>query len=202
MHIDTVLLKVVSRCNLDCSYCYVYHMGDESWRSLPKRMSKATQSLVVAELGALMRAQKRSFSVVLHGGEPLLLGPLHLEALFAALRAELGSSCGISIQTNGLLITKRILDACTRFDVSLSVSLDGPPNVHDRFRHGHGQQRSSHSKVMAGLEILKAHSNASRLFSGVLAVVDPRSDPDAVSGFALRGISDNRGLPRRMGASH
>ena len=71
MYIDTVLLKVASRCNLDCSYCYVYHMGDESWRSLPKRMSKETQALVVAELGSLMRAQSRPFSVVLHGGEKL-----------------------------------------------------------------------------------------------------------------------------------
>ena len=33
MFIDTVLLKVASRCNLDCSYCYVYNMGDEAWRA-------------------------------------------------------------------------------------------------------------------------------------------------------------------------
>ena len=36
--IDTVLLKVASRCNLDCSYCYVYHMGDDGWRYQPKLM--------------------------------------------------------------------------------------------------------------------------------------------------------------------
>jgi uncharacterized protein len=179
MHIDTVLLKVASRCNLDCSYCYVYHMGDDSWRRLPKRMAAETQALVASELGALMRAQARPFSVVLHGGEPLLVGLPRLEGLFGALRAELGALCGISIQTNGVLITEAFLDLCARFDVTISVSLDGPPEIHDRFRVDL-RQRPTHAKVVAGLETLKAHRYSERLFSGVLAVVDPRSDPDAV----------------------
>ncbi len=179
MHVDTVLLKVVSRCNLDCSYCYVYHMGDESWRTLPKRMAANTQALVAQELGALMLAQGRPFSVVLHGGEPLLLGLLRLEGLFTALRASLGEGCGISIQTNGVLITDAILDLCLRFDVTLSVSLDGPPAVHDRFRVDL-RRRSTHARVLAGVERLKAHRAATRLFSGVLCVVDPTSDPDTI----------------------
>ena len=33
------ILKVHSRCNLSCSYCYVYEMADQGWRGLPKRMS-------------------------------------------------------------------------------------------------------------------------------------------------------------------
>ena len=179
MHIDTVLLKVASRCNLDCGYCYVYHLGDESWRSQPKRMSEATLTLAAAELGELMRRQGRPFSLVLHGGEPLLLGLARLKCLFSALRRELGSACGIGVQTNGVLITDLILDVCARFDVTLSVSLDGPPEVHDRFRVDL-RKRSTHTKVLAGLEVLKTHPQSSQLFSGVLAVVDPTSDPNAV----------------------
>ena len=26
------ILKVHSRCNLSCSYCYVYEMADQAWR--------------------------------------------------------------------------------------------------------------------------------------------------------------------------
>lgn len=151
-------------------------------------MKGDTRDLVVAELGALMRAQGRPFSVVLHGGEPLLLGIPGLESLFAGLRRELGSACGIGIQTNGTLITTSILDLCARFDVTISVSLDGPPEIHDRFRVDL-RQRSTHQKVLAGLELLKEHSQATRLFSGVLAVVDPSSDPDAVYDyFAKLGV--------------
>jgi uncharacterized protein len=179
MHVDTVLLKVASRCNLDCSYCYVYHMGDESWRTLPKRLAAGTQALVAAELGALMRAQGRPFSIVLHGGEPLLLGLPRIKSLLTALRGALGETCGISIQTNGVLISDAILDLCVEYDVTLSVSLDGPPPVHDRFRVDL-RQRSTHAKVVAGLQRLQAHPAAERLFSGLLCVVDPTSDPEAV----------------------
>ncbi|RUX10536.1 radical SAM protein [Mesorhizobium sp. M8A.F.Ca.ET.059.01.1.1] len=179
MHIDTVLLKVASRCNLDCSYCYVFHMGDEGWRAQPKRMSEETQVLVGTRLQELRDAQGRPFSVVLHGGEPLLLGVRGLGSLLKMLREALGAECGISIQTNGVLLNPDILDLCAGHRVGLSVSLDGPAEVHDRFRIDHGG-RPSHARVLAGIEVLRAHRDAATLFSGVLAVVDPATSPDTV----------------------
>ena len=92
MHIDTILLKVVSRCNLDCSYCYVFNMGDELWRTLPKRMSAVTESAVAEQLGALLKDQARPFSIVLHGGEPLLLGASRLRRLFRGYARPLASN--------------------------------------------------------------------------------------------------------------
>jgi uncharacterized protein len=179
MFIDTVLLKVASRCNLDCSYCYVYNMGDETWRSLPKRMSPETERAVATGLGALLRSQERDFSVVLHGGEPLLLGAPRLRSLLSSLRAQLGFTCGISIQTNGVLITRAILDICVEHEVSLSVSVDGPAEVHDRFRVDR-VGKASHAAVETGIRALQDHPDSERLFSGILAVVDPRTSPDAI----------------------
>lgn len=179
MRIDTVLLKVASSCNLDCSYCYVYHMGDESWRGQPKRLSAVTQASVTQALSALLRSQVLPFSVVLHGGEPLLLGASRLNSLLKELRSDLGPSCGVSIQTNGVLISEAILDVCADHDVTLSVSLDGPADIHDRFRTDRSK-RPSQAKVLAGIATLRSHKQAERLFSGVLAVIDPSSDPDVV----------------------
>ena len=179
MHVDTVLLKVASRCNLDCSYCYVYHMGDESWRALPKRMSDLTRNAVSRRLGALERAQGRPFSIVLHGGEPLLLGQAGLEGLLTELRDQISPSCGISIQTNGVLLTNDILDVLAAHGASVSVSLDGPAEVHDRFRVDR-RGLPSHAAVTAGISKLKAHASSKALFSGLLAVVNPTSCPDEV----------------------
>ena len=179
MRVDTVLLKVASRCNLDCSYCYVYNMGDESWRAMPKRMTLETQALVATQLRRLYLAQSHPFAVVLHGGEPLLLGVERLQTLLETLRAELPPACPISIQTNGVLIEPQVLDLCAAFDVSLSVSLDGPAAVHDKHRidlRGH----PSHARVVEGLVHLQRHTAAAALFSGVLAVVDPTSDPSDI----------------------
>lgn len=179
MHVDTVLLKVASRCNLDCSYCYVFHMGDEGWRVQPKRMSEETQNLIGMRLRELRDAQGRPFSVVLHGGEPLLLGATGLGALLSMLRRALGTECGISIQTNGVLLDKDVLDLCAEQRVGISVSLDGPAEIHDRFRIDRAG-RPSHTRVVAGIEALRAHPDALNLFSGVLAVVDPATSPDMV----------------------
>ena len=79
--IDTILLKTASRCNIACSYCYVYQLGDQGWRRQPPTMSPSTIDAIVGRLDELRQAQDRDFAVVLHGGEPLLLG----EALLARL---------------------------------------------------------------------------------------------------------------------
>jgi uncharacterized protein len=182
VRIDTVLLKVASRCNLNCSYCYVYNMGDEAWKSLPKRMRSETQERVIQQLGELYRWQDHPFAVVLHGGEPLLIGPRRLDELLGRLRSVLPPPCSVSIQTNGVLITDEILDICEGHGVGLSVSLDGPAEVHDSCRVDR-RDRPTHAAVVAGIETLKRHSAAQQLFSGVLAVVDPASSPAVVYAY-------------------
>lgn len=182
MFIDTVLIKVASRCNLDCQYCYIYHLGDETWRSLPKRIAPELGDEVALELADLVAAQGRPLSVVLHGGEPLLLGSDRLSRLFKSLRDVLPRECGISVQTNGVLLSPSILDIMAEYEVSLSISLDGPANVHDLHRVDR-EGRPTHRAVMDGLRTLTSHPSGAKLFSGVLAVVDPDSDPDAVYGF-------------------
>jgi uncharacterized protein len=182
VRIDTVLLKVASRCNLNCSYCYVYNMGDEAWRTMPKRMRPDTQERVIAQLGALYRHQDHPFAVVLHGGEPLLIGAKRLAELLEGLRAVLPTSCSISVQTNGVLITEEILDICARFGVGVSVSIDGPAHIHDCNRVDRRDQ-PSHAGVVAGIQRLQRHPAAHSLFSGVLAVVDPASSPAEVYGY-------------------
>ena len=66
--IDTVLLKVASRCNIDCAYCYVYHLGDLGWSRQPKRMSRQTCAAVAEALCDLAYSDGQQFAVVLHGG--------------------------------------------------------------------------------------------------------------------------------------
>lgn len=174
--LDTVLLKVASRCNLDCSYCYVYHMGDGAWRSQPKMMSLSVIDKLGEALGEQYRLQKSPFSVVLHGGEPLNLGARRLAVLCSAIRRALPPACSIHLQTNGLLLADEVIDVLVQFEVGISVSLDGPQKIHDRFRKDH-KQRGSYSRVERAIARLVGRDDARPLFSGVLCVVDPGSDP-------------------------
>ena len=177
--IDTVLLKAASRCNLNCTYCYVYNMGDEGWRSQPKRMSAEVIDAIIDQLGALAAAQSRALSVVMHGGEPLMLGLEAMTRLVAGLNGALPKGCGVHVQTNGVLLTERFIELFATYDVGISISYDGPGTVHDRSRLDK-RGRGSHQRVLAAIERLRAHPAGPRLFSGVLAVVDPASDPRMV----------------------
>ncbi|MDH3598486.1 MAG: radical SAM protein, partial [Candidatus Tectomicrobia bacterium] len=182
VEIDTVLIKPVSRCNLNCRYCYVYHMGDANWTRLPKLMSSETMSATVKALTLLAQAQLRRFAVVLHGGEPLMLGSDRLAYLLAALRNALPAEYPFSIQTNGTLITDDILDICAQYHTSLGVSIDGPLPIHNRHRIDH-QSEGTYERVLEGILKLSNHPGAQFLYAGLLAVIDPTSDPYEVYHF-------------------
>ena len=182
VQIDTVLLKVASRCNIDCTYCYVYKLGDFGWSRQPKLMSQETSTAIADQLSQLAYLHGHSFAIVLHGGEPLLLGKGGLEHLVIKLRNALPSRYSIGIQTNGTLLTTEIVELCYASDVTISLSLDGPRHVHDRNRVGF-DSTGTFDRVLAGLDILRSHPFADQVFAGILAVVDPTSDPSEVYSF-------------------
>jgi uncharacterized protein len=167
---------------LDCSYCYVYNLGDEGWKSQPRRMTDAVMSAVIEQLGALSQFQTRPLSVVLHGGEPLLLGIGATERFVDGLKSSLRADAGLHLQTNAVLLTDKFIDVFDRYDVGISISLDGPAELHDRNRRDR-RGDGSHESVVAGVARLVAHPARERLFSGLLAVVDPTSDPIEVYEF-------------------
>ena len=185
--LDTVLIKVASRCNINCSYCYVYNMGDDNWTRMEKFMSPEIILEVAKSLQQLARRQTKAFSIVLHGGEPFLLGEKKLEFLLGTLRNALPEEFPISIQTNGILITEKILDICSTYHTSVAVSLDGPEEVNDKYRVSHKNTGTYH-QVLKGIELLKAHNDSTFLNAGLLAVIDVESDPGEVYNF-FRGMA-------------
>ena len=176
MPIDTVLVKAASRCNLNCSYCYVYNMADDGWRLQPKRLSAASIEKIIDGLAALAEVQETPFSVVLHGGEPLLLGLELTTSLITGLRTRLRPHHGLHVQTNGILLDADFLDLFADNDVGVSISFDGPAEVHDAYRVDR-RGKGSHGRVMAAIKRLRAHPAGARMLTGVLAVCQSASDP-------------------------
>lgn len=180
--LDTVLIKIASRCNINCSYCYVYNMGDDNWKQLQKFMSPETISALCDSLKDFVNNQKKCFSVVLHGGEPFLLGAKKLDYLLGKLREVLPEKYPISIQTNGILITNEILDICSRYRGSVAVSIDGPEHIHNKYRVTHNDT-GTFKEVIDGFNILTEHPDATFLNAGLLAVIDPLSDASEIYHF-------------------
>jgi uncharacterized protein len=182
MKLDTILIKVASRCNINCKYCYVYNLGDEGWTTMPAQISLETIEAISERLGDLTNEEQHPFATVLHGGEPFLLGPMKLRLVLRSLRSRLPQEYPIGIQTNGILITQRILDICSEMRATISVSLDGPRAIHDRDRIGHDGS-GTYDKVIRGLELLQSHKDRDFLFTGILSVVDPQTNPAEIYYF-------------------
>lgn len=146
---------------------------------MPTLISRETINALSNAIKIFAAQQSEPFATVLHGGEPLMMGARRLEFLLVALRDSLPSNYPISMQTNGMLLTQEIADICSRYRVSVSVSIDGPKPVNDRFRVGK-KGESTHDSVIAGIEVLRRHPDAGFLYAGLLSVIDPACDPKDV----------------------
>ena len=185
--LDTVLVKTASRCNIDCSYCYVYQGPDATWRLQPKRMRRHVVEAICERLIEQAGRQETGFAVVLHGGEPLLLGFDELAALLRSLRACLSPDRHpISIQTNGTLLSRNLLDLLAETRTSVSVSIDGPPEANDLARLDH-RGRSTYAATIRGIRLLASHHESEFLFAGTLSVIQPAVRPRLVYEF-LKGL--------------
>jgi uncharacterized protein len=170
------ILKVHSRCNLSCTYCYVYEMADQGWPHLPRRMDTAIAATVADRIGEHARAHDLpSVDVILHGGEPLLAGRDLLARLVTATRAAAGPGVTVQagIQTNAVGLSHAYLALFDELGIQVGVSLDGAPEAHDRHRR-FASGRGSYSAVSAGLHRLGQFPH---LFSGLLCTIDLRNDP-------------------------
>ena len=170
------IVKVHSRCDLACDYCYVYEMADQSWRDRPRAMSEETALLAARRIGEHARAHGlTAVSLILHGGEPLLAGPGLITRLAAATRAAAGPSTvvNVSVQTNGVGLSDAYLRLFDAIGVRVGVSMDGDISAHDRHRR-FPSGRGSYTAVIAALTRLQYYPN---LFSGLLCTIDLSNNP-------------------------
>jgi uncharacterized protein len=175
------ILKVHSRCDLACDHCYVYEHADQSWRKRPRQIAPE----VVAQAGARIAEHARQHRlpevhVVLHGGEPLLVGAQRLSAVARSLRAAIEPACALDlrIHTNGVRLNREFCEVFLAERIKVGVSLDGDQaanDLHRRFADG----RSSHALAVRGIDLLR-QDRYRECYAGLLCTIDVRSDPLAV----------------------
>ena len=142
-----VIAKFTRLCNLRCVYCH-------DWRSGPgQTMPFAVQSALFRNL--LACPDHAAVDVVWHGGEPTLLGKHEFHRILALQRwyGLPGQRINNIVQTNGTRLTPEWVELLKRYRFRVGVSLDGPPEVHDRSRPSVGGRATS-MDVKRGLRLL------------------------------------------------
>lgn len=176
--LNEFIVKIASRCNLNCSYCYVYNKGDLTWKERPAIMSNTTFQILMERIRHHCHLSgQKLVSITFHGGEPCLVGPEQLDLWCALARRMMNGVAGIRfyIQTNGTLLNPAWLDVFRKHDVQVGISMDGPRELHNVYRLDHAG-RGSYDAVAQGLRLLR---EANMPFS-ILSVIQLGSDPLAI----------------------
>jgi uncharacterized protein len=171
MPITAIILKLASRCNLNCSYCYLYNHEDKTYLDKPKLISDRIFDATLDRISkyCLHMGPGASMALVFHGGEPTMIGHKRFDELATRAKDKLGPKlAGLAMQTNGVLVSEDWAEVLKRQGIHVGVSLDGDADVHDITRVDH-RGRGSHARAVRGIQILEKHGVESR----ILCVVNP-----------------------------
>lgn len=154
--LGTLVLEIAQTCNLRCAYCYAGggSYGGEA-RVMPPELARRAARFLVESSG-----DRESVTLVLFGGEPLL----NLAALKAAVTEAEGAAQAagkdlvVSLTTNGTRFTPAALEFLRAHRIDVSISIDGPADVHDaNRRYSRTNGAGTYADVVAGLKMLRAH---------------------------------------------
>ena len=161
--LTTMVLNVTNQCNLSCEYCYEYgedKIVDTENGKQPKFMSEQTArdsvDFMLKESGTNPIAH-----VTFFGGETLLNFPvLQKTIVYARQRAaELGKQVDFSLTTNGTLLKPDVIEFLAENRVGVTISIDGPKEVQDKFRVFHNGTGSYDVVAPKIKELLKRHTS-------------------------------------------
>ncbi|WP_267405480.1 MULTISPECIES: radical SAM protein [unclassified Chryseobacterium] len=171
--VTSFVLKVASRCNLNCSYCYMYNLGDKTYLKQPKFMSMDTIRIFAQKLSRYGTENSlKSFQIVFHGGEPLLYPKEFYRESIKIFRELLNNSYfDFVIQTNGVGLDEEWYDLFNELNIRVGISMDGPKEYHNKYRVFHNG-KGSYDDVQQAIEL-----GLNKGMHGVLSVVNLNITP-------------------------
>jgi len=180
-----VLVKLASRCNINCTYCYWFRDA-EVYRKPAILTVEAEQAFCDRLAAHIEEFGLTFFSLVFHGGEPLLFPKRRFVELQEKLREiEQQTGCVISraICTNAILVDTEWADILRTYEVRVGVSLDGPAEINDRHRVDHKGQ-GTHAGTLAGIACLRDAG----IEPGLISVCNPATDPEAIMRYVVEEL--------------
>jgi uncharacterized protein len=126
-----LLVKPYLGCNLNCAYCYEREYRKRKKPSTRKPRLDYDLEAVFKKMEEFKNSQQ-SPQMVLHGGEPLVMGKEDIRKILKKMKELTGHS---GIQTNGFLIDDDFIQIFKECNTSVGLSYDGPGEL-SRFRPG------------------------------------------------------------------
>jgi uncharacterized protein len=203
--LQSLVMNLTNQCNLACTYCYEF--GEDKVATpegKPKFMDIETAK---ASVDFLLKESegRKSIHITFFGGETLMNFPLLKEVVaYASDRAASeGRFIDFSLTTNATLLTPAIIQFLSDNSIGVTVSMDGPPELHDKLRvfaNGRGSYDIIEPRVKALIQGHRTRPITARvtLTNGVTDVVRIYRHLKNELGFAEVGFAPVTTSPDRL----
>ncbi len=135
-------LGVTKVCNMRCKYCYVPEINKNQYKEVEQKAIQGTKDLIEK----LKNEKEQIGNVVLHGAESTVLSPAAISKIVdMIIEVKFQPKRRVSIQTNGIALTKDYLLKLDKNKLKIGFSIDGFEKLHNINRP------NSYYKAMANL---------------------------------------------------
>jgi uncharacterized protein len=154
-------------CNLDCHYCY--YLKKEHLYPKVKSFRMPDDILEEYIVQHIEASPEEMIRFSWHGGEPTVLGLDYFRKIVALQRKHQPSGQHIAngMQTNGILLDEEWCRFLAEEGFAVGLSLDGPQEMHDRYRVTK-DQKPTFKQTMHAYELLRKH----QVYCDILCVVN------------------------------
>lgn len=150
----TMVKPAGALCNLDCPYCFYLHKTELLGHAPNARIDDSLLEQHVRQYIEASTGEEVVFSW--QGGEPTVMGLPFFEKVVAlqAKYRKSGQRIENDLQTNGVLLDESWVAFLKRHDFVVGLSIDGPRELHDRYRYTKGGA-PTFDKVMRAARLLR-----------------------------------------------
>jgi len=153
--IHVVAKPIGPACNLNCEYCFYL---EKQALFGPGEQYAMSEEVLSAFITKYVTSQPTPFvEFVWQGGEPTLLGLDFFKTVIELQRPYIKQkTITNSLQTNGTMLTDEWCRFLKQHNFMVGISIDGPKEVHDRYRHDRSG-KGTFDQAMRGLKLLQKH---------------------------------------------
>ena len=153
------VIYIDGRCNMHCGFCCHAAMD-----------ARKTPIMPAEKWGSIFRKAQSLLHLTVTGGEPFIRKD------FVEIIDKIILSCGVprvSIKTNGFYTERiknfipKLIDKHRNTEFTLSISLDGPEEMHDKVRNFKG----GYKQVLETIEIMNVYRNQPNFFLRLASVL-------------------------------
>ncbi|MCY6958485.1 Cys-rich peptide radical SAM maturase CcpM [Clostridium brassicae] len=170
-NLKSMTLQVTKNCNLRCKYCV--YSGTYTNRTHKNERMSETIAYKSIDFFLEHAIDSEYLNLGFYGGEPILEFDLIKKCIEYMENNKGDKTVTYSMTTNATLLTKEMIEFLNKYSVELTISLDGPKDIHNLNRISADEKVGSFNKVINSIQLVEKECPEYSKFINFNAVMTP-----------------------------